>query len=263
MNPQPAGKPESWHLVPLLYLASMGVLLYGTATSPWPYTDPRFVTGFFGVQVAVLVLLLPTFLLVPAWKVGLRRPALVDGGLVVPMAVMLGASFAAWLAARLTLPAGAVVDRSMALGILRTTALVGVTEEWVYRGLVFAFLARWLGLRRGAYLALLLFGVLHLLNMAAGVPPGVAAVQFVSTMVIGATLLLGAVGTRSLLPAMLVHGVYDALVIDGGRYREAGAPAWTGLVGLVPTVVVGIYAFARIRSLRGQVPYPAGDEPAA
>lgn len=262
MQPQAAGRPERWHLVPLLYLASMAVLLYGTATSPYPYSDPRFVTGFFGTQVAVLALLLSTFLVVPAWKVGLRRPALVDRGLAVPMAVLLGAAFAGWLAARLTLPAGAVVDRSMAFDILRTTALVGVTEEWVYRGLLLAFLARWLGLRRGAYLALLLFGALHLLNVAAGVPPGVAAVQFLSTMIIGSTLLLGAVGTRSLLPAMLTHGVYDALVIDGGRYREAGAPAWTGLVGLIPTVVIGSYAFARIRSLRGQEPYPVGDEAA-
>jgi membrane protease YdiL (CAAX protease family) len=100
--------------------------------------------------VAVLVLLLATFLLVPTARVGLRRSALDDGALVFPVTGPLTAALASWPPARLTLPEGAALDRPMALGILRTTILVGVTEEWVYRGLLLALLGRWLRLRRCA-----------------------------------------------------------------------------------------------------------------
>lgn len=251
-----AAPPGYWHLVPLLYLATMSVLLFGIATSPYPYTDPRFVVGFFWTEAAVAILLLATFALVPGAEVGLRRPALVDGALVVPLAVLVATALGGWLAARLTLPAGAVVDGALSLGILRTTLLVGLTEEWVYRGLVFAALSRWLGLRRGAYLALVAFGLLHLLNMAAGVPPALAAMQFLTTMVVGSTLLLAAVGTRSIWLPVLAHGLYDFLVFDASATRAAGAPAWTALPGLAVTVAVGVYGLLRIRKLQGDAPYP-------
>jgi membrane protease YdiL (CAAX protease family) len=259
--PPTATRPARWHLVPLLYLGSMGVLLYGCATSPFDYTDPRFVVSFFPTQVAVLLLLLATFALVPGASIGLRRPALVSVRQVVPLGLVVGTAFFGWLAARLTLPPGAPVDNGLSLGILRTTLLVGVTEEWVYRGLALAFLWRLLGARHGAYLALLLFGLLHLLNMAAGVPPPLAATQVLITMTIGASLLLAAVGTRSIWVVALLHGLYDFLVIDANSLRAAGAAAWTGYVGMPVTCLVGIYAFTRVWSLQGAEPYPDAGSP--
>jgi membrane protease YdiL (CAAX protease family) len=257
----PATGPARWHLLPLLYLGSLGLLLYGLLVSPFPYTDPRFVVGYFPTQVAVLLLLLATFALVPGASVGLRRPALVSLRQVVPLALLVAAAFFGWLSARLTLPPGAPVDNGLSLGVLRTTLLVGVTEEWVYRGLALAFLWRLLGPRRGAYLALLLFGLLHLLNIAAGVPPPLAATQVLITMTIGSTLLLGAVGTRSILVVALLHGLYDFLVIDANSLRAAGAADWTGFVGMPVTLIVGIYAFTRVWSLQGAEPYPDSQPP--
>lgn len=251
-----SARPERWHLLPAVYLASLAILLTGILVSPWPYSDPRFVVEYAWTEAAVLLLLLSTPLMVPARALGLRRPRLVQPALAVPMAVMVAAALAGWLTARLTLPEGATVDHGLALPILRTTVLVGITEEWVYRGLALAFLARRFGLRRGAYLALVLFGLLHLLNIAGGVPLAGAAVQFLNTMIVGSVLLLGAVGTGSLVLAMAAHGIYDALVIDLGRYVAAGGTRWSSLLVMAPCFLAGLWSLNRIRALQGSAPYP-------
>jgi predicted exporter len=55
----------------------------------------------------------------------------------------------------------------------------------MYRELLLAALSRRYGLRKGVFIALALFGTLHLLNMAAGMPSIGAPFQFFMTMLIG------------------------------------------------------------------------------
>lgn len=81
-------------------------------------------------------------------------------------------------------------------------ALAGVGEELLFRGVLYAGLARW---HVGAAIALsnLAFGLLHALSLN----------YFLITTGIGLAMhiLAEATGTRNLLAPMIAHGVYDLI----------------------------------------------------
>lgn len=244
-------------LVAAVFLAATAIYLVSMVRSPYVYTDPRFVVSFFSTELQVIAwLLLATALLFPPARIGLRWPQRGSIKQLAPMALLLLIAVVAWAYARANIKPGVAFDSDMSLHILRTTLAVGVAEEWIFRGLLAAALSRWLGLRKGALIALVMFGAFHLLNMVLGVPPLLALTQMGTTILIGSTFALAAIGTRSLLLPMLAHGLYDFAVFDGGRAVAAGAPelsmAGVPLVGLV----VGIYCLVSLFRLQGSEPFP-------
>ena len=240
---------QPWPVL-LVYLGTMAVLLLGLLRSPFSYADPRFVVGYLGTELQVAaVLLVCTVLFFKPSGIGWRVPRGGDAALIAPALLMLGLNAAAWACARCTSTAAADSAAVPALHILRTTLLVGLTEEWTYRGVLLATLCTWLGLRRGALVSLLLFGLLHALNLAGGQAPWQVGVQVVMAMVTGATLLLLALGTRSLLVAMLVHGLYDFLVIDRARMVPTDLSSQLSLVALAAGPLLGLYGLWRIARL--------------
>lgn len=243
-------------LVAAVYAGALVLYLYGGLRSVHPYGDPRFVIGYFTTELGVAVfLLLTTALFFPAARLGFRLPSIGNARQLLPLAVLLLTALGAWVAVRASLPAGAPVDNGMSLRVLRTTVMVGLTEEWIFRGLMLAALCRWLGLRRGAIVSLLLFGGFHLMNIALGVPPLAGLFQAFSTMLIGATFLLAALGTRSLLLPMIAHALYDFAVIDVGNLAHAGASGLPMLAILGTGIVAGVYSLIRIARLQGSEPY--------
>ncbi len=243
-------------LVAAVFVIAMAIYLHGALHSEHPYGDPRFVVEYFATEVKVAAfLLLATVLFFPPERIGFRRPQFGQVRHLLPLAVLLACAVGAWFAARLSLPAGVTIDHESSLLVLRTTLLVGLTEEWIFRGLLLAALCRWLGARRGAFSALLLFGAFHLLNIAAGAPPLFAALQVVSTILIGSTLLLAAIGTRSLVVPIVVHAIYDFAVIEGGTLAQAGGSSLPTLVVLVAGFCTGIFALISIARLPPKEPY--------
>lgn len=256
------GVPTAGHLdnrliVAVLYLSSLVILSYGLITSPVPYTDPSFASHYLSTELTVAVLfLLATGFFFDRRRIGLRAPELVEPKKAVPLAIVLLASFLSWLYNVLTLPADVPYTFAPALDTLKTTLTVGFTEEWMYRGLLFAFFSRMFGLRTGAIIALVLFGALHLLNMFGGTTPGMAAFQFLNTILLGSTFLLAAIGTRSLLFPMLAHGLYDFSVIDTMRFMHAGTGTPGPLIVAGVNLVVAGYCLWVVFSLRGTEPFP-------
>lgn len=248
---------DSRLLVAAVVAAATALLVLGLLRAPYPYEDPRFVVALFDTEVQlVLLLAVTTALWFPARRLGLRAPRLVAIRRVAPLAVLLLGAAAAWAVARLTLPAGTAFDDGLSWRVLRTTALVGVNEEWLFRGLLLAAFCRWWGLRRGAIAASLAFGAFHAINALAGQPPVMVAVQVAVTLVLGAVFLMAALGTRSLLVPMLGHALYDFAVIDIGRLAAAGANA-TGLLALSGLgLALGLWCLLEIGRLRGAEPYP-------
>lgn len=243
-------------LVAAVFVIAMGLYLHGALQSEHPYGDPRFVIEYFATELAVAVFLfLSTAAFFPAARIGFRRPQSGKARHWLPLAILLACAIGGWVAARLTLPAGAAIDNGSSLLVLRTTLLVGLTEEWIFRGLLLAALCRWLGARRGAFSALLLFGAFHLLNIAAGAPPLFAALQVVTTILIGSTLLLAAIGTRSLVVPIVVHAIYDFAVIDAGGLAHAGGSSLPTIVTLVAGFCTGSFALVAIARLPQQEPY--------
>lgn len=243
-------------LVALVYLVSLSLLLLGAMHAPYSYGDPRLVAGFWLTELVVaLMLLLATWAFFPAGRIGLRRPRLVRPRQLLPLLLLVGAAIAVWAYVRVTLHPAIVIDNILSLKILRTTLLVGVSEEWMYRGLLLAVLSRWFGLRRGAMFSLLLFGALHLFNLISGMTLVYGLLQFGMTILIGATFVLAAIGSRSLLIPMLAHGIYDFCVIDTLTSVEAGASAWPILIVSAMGLICGLFSLVWIARLKGQEPF--------
>jgi membrane protease YdiL (CAAX protease family) len=245
-------------LVTAVFVAAMALYLFGALQSEYAYGDTRFAIGYFATELQVAAfLLVVTVVFLPARRIGFRRPERGSARGLWPFAVFMLIAMGAWIAARLSVPSDAAVDNETSVLILRTTLLVGLTEEWIFRGLLLAALSRWLGLRRGAAAALVLFGLFHLLNIAAGVPPAIGAVQAMSTMLIGSTFLLAAVETRSLAVPILAHAFYDFAVIDMTSLMQAGASGVPILVVSIVGVLAGIVSLIRIARLQAREPYGA------
>ena len=244
-------------LIAAVFCSTIAIFVVNMMRSPYVYSDPRFVVSFFSTELQVAGwLLFTTALLFPPKRLGLRWPQRGSLKQAAPMFLLLLTALGVWAFARLHIKPGAVLDNSMSLQILRTTLVVGVTEEWIFRGLLFAAFSRWFGLRKGALLALVLFGCFHLLNIAVGVPVPLALFQLCSTILIGSTLALGALGTRSLLLPMVVHGLYDFAVIDAERAVVAGAPALSMAAIPLMGLALGIFCLVSLFRLQASEPYP-------
>ncbi len=239
----------------LLVLGIVGgaLLIYlgGALLSPYTYGDPAFVMDYFKTELLVTgYLWLVTTALFPADRLGFRWPQLARIRQLLPVLGFFLVTVASWLYMRLSLADGTPVDNHQSLLILRTTSVVGLTEEWLFRGLLLAALCRWLGLRLGALLALLSFGCFHLINLAVGVPPALALMQVVSTILIGSIFLLTAIATRSLLLPIVVHAFYDFAVIDMNALAQIGASNLPLLI--VPLVGYGAGLVSLVMVLRLQ-----------
>lgn len=264
MNPHPSAPlPPSarlrrLHRLPLVLAVSgvaLAIFLAGLLLSPYPYNDPRFAGGFLVTELVVTgFLLLATATLFPFDRIGFRPPVTSRWRGTLPLLVLCGTAVAAWVTIRLGLPPEAVDDRA-SLVALRTTLLVGLNEEWLFRGILLAGLAARFGLKRGALVALLVFGAFHAMNVVAGVPLASGLLQVGATTLIGATLLLAAVATRSLWLPILAHGVYDFAVLDLSRVANVGGAAWPIVVILVVGAIAGITSLVAIVRLEGGEPY--------
>ncbi len=243
-------------LVLAIFLVTLGLFLAGILGSTYPYTDARFVVGFFGTELQVTAFLaFATAWLLPVDRLGLRVPRSPGVWHIAPLAGLAIAILAAWWATRHSLPAGTAPDTAHSWLVLRSTVLVGINEEWLFRGLLLAALCRWWGLRRGAIAALIGFGAFHLLNMAAGVPLSLGAMQVVSTILLGSIFLMGAIDSRSLVWPMAVHALYDFAVLDMTALNVAGANPTPMLIAVVVGIVLGIISLVRVARLKGGEPY--------
>jgi membrane protease YdiL (CAAX protease family) len=101
--------------------------------------------------------------------------------------------------------------------ILRRQAVVGVAEEFLFRGfLLYALVRVWGKTRRGLLAAVsvqaLMFGLLHIMQVAGGNPLDDALMTILNALVgglwLGALVLLGG----SIWPAVLIHAVGNAAV---------------------------------------------------
>ncbi len=243
-------------LVLTISAIALAVIMGGALQTPHPYGHPEFVVDVFAPElVASAFLAAATALLFPWRAIGWRWPSSGPIAGIVPLIVLAVVGLGCWLAARATLPSGAEAMAGRSLLILRTTLLVGLNEEWIFRGLVLATLCLRLGLRRGALLAALVFGLFHTLNAFAGEALEVALIQAASTLLIGAVFVRAAIATRSLLWPVLAHALHDFVVLDLARFAAAGAHAAPVLVVTLTAWTLGVICLVQLFRLEGEPPY--------
>lgn len=146
------------------------------------------------------------------------------------VAIMLG------IAVTIGLPAPAILG-----WVLLNTVMVGISEEWAFRGFLLKGLSDRGRIRPAIWWCAALFGSTHALNvfvtghLSAGVQQAIAAAMS------GLLFTVLRVRTRSLYPVMLLHTLWDfsvfAMVASPSQTASA-EPAPTGLTALLGTLAL-------------------------
>lgn len=242
-------------------IVQLAILSAGWAISTADYADFDFAARHVVTLLIVTGYLAAVSLFMDgADEIGLRKPAWARPGWTIAAVltvVLVAAHFAvAWV----TVPAGAAIDGSTMLRTLATAIMVGITEEWTYRGLLLVVLAKVIGLRRAMLWASVAFGLLHAINPIAGQSVGETVQQVITTGILSGIFIAAAIGTRSIWLAMILHGLYDFFLIGSAQLADMG-----GTESLLPTVatlvaVVGaIYGFVAVA--RSGISRPFLDDP--
>lgn len=131
-----------------------------------------------------------------------------------------------WIAPALLLFAGLLVrlaggelpdSSGYLMGLTLAMLMVGLTEELTFRGIALVGARRLLDSEAKAALATsVAFGLFHLPNVVLGATLGAASVQMVFTAVIGTAIYALRRASGLLWPCVVLHAVYDWLVISPG-----------------------------------------------
>ena len=134
------------------------------------------------------------------------------------------------------------IAESALLIILMNSLIVGVNEEVMLRGLVFSGMADRFSFGAACIITTVLFGAMHLLNYFN--TGELHILQAITTMATGLMLLAIRVGMGSIIPAVILHGLWDF-----GTAMTATVTDYSGgtLVQLVPLgIIVAPILFAII-----------------
>jgi membrane protease YdiL (CAAX protease family) len=210
------------------------------------YATTAMLPWIFPMEFAMTLLLLYvtrrffTFEVVGLGKVqGKRR--WVDIGLVITPVALAGLLLMFWLA-QLSPQGLAQLDKGVLLIGILGIGLVGISEEWMFRGLVFhhfAGIEEWeaalsrgwktliaRGLARhdwsgtgskaiGIAVNAILFSLFHAINVIGGYPPSAVASQMIGTFAFGVVFGALACWLPSIRPLMAWHFLWDYFMIVG------------------------------------------------
>jgi len=127
--------------------------------------------------------------------------------------------------------------------------LVGLTEEVLFRGLAYSALRR-LGVTRAALGSALIFGLLHLLNVAQGAGFVVTVLQVVYAFALGSAFAAGLEAGGRLTPLVAAHAATDlfAYIAGGGTVNGSGHEGLIAVITAGSIVVFGVYTVWLLRS---------------
>ncbi len=174
---------------------------------------------------------------------------------LLPLAVPLVAGLAA-LAVAVAEAAPAPGRTSLLLAAAATTALVGFSEELMFRGVLLHGAWRTGGLFRAMLSSALGFSSLHAVNVLGGSPPASVLVQLATTFVFGLATAPLAVRLGTIWPLMLLHWGWDFLLYGFSILGRPPPPAaMLFLVGQLVLVAAGWWTLrGRRREVRGEAP---------
>jgi len=193
-----------------------------------PTDRPFVVAVVFEAALIPLALLLAVAVGLQPWREFAASPGLLFAAVAATLPLVVALALFARVGARwfegveaLVRPLIESVFRGRGIGaVVVVSALAGVGEEMLFRGVIQAGISQGFGAWQGLLVASVLFGLMHALSPA----------YFVLATLMG--LYLGALYqiTDNLLLPALVHGLYDAIAIgyllvagDGGG-DEPGKP---------------------------------------
>ena len=123
---------------------------------------------------------------------------------------------------------------------------VGIFEEIIFRGIIFAVLVQQLPqTRAGGFIAILissiLFGFMHLLNLFNGANIASVLIQVGYSILVGAMLAVVYVATQNLIYPILIHGIYNYFGLVAFRFGIVNSRY--DVVTIVVTIVLSLFSF--------------------
>ena len=144
----------------------------------------------------------------------------------------------------LGLPANTTGGRVLLI-VLVNTLLVGISEELMFRGILLHGARSRYRFWAAILIVSILFGLIHTLNGFITGEFGVALFQSVTAFSSGLMYMGLRLRQNSLLPVMLIHGLWDFSVFSAGQATMAIA-----LVGIVFVIIFFFYGLWLIRGYR-------------
>lgn len=135
-------------------------------------------------------------------------------------------------------------------------ALIGLSEEWMFRGVLFQGLRSRLSLWPAILLTSLLFGAVHVLNVITTGQLLEAAVQSVAAFMSGMLLLALLIRTGSIWVPIAYHALWDfgTFVTSATSPKTAGpvdfAQGWTWALPMLIVLPNFLYALFLLRKVR-------------
>jgi len=213
----------------------------------WTAGPQTSVVEFVSNGIAWPIVLAAAFLLlvvcVTGWSnIGFHRFKVLPTLKLMWLPMIYIAAFAG-IAIALGLPAG----RNLAL-IMLNTGFVGLSEELMFRGILFSGLRSRLGLQSSIWICCILFGAIHVLNAFQTGMIEAAMLQAVAAFMTGTLFLALRMRTGSLFPVIVLHAVWDCLPLLIATHvapPTAGQPlpamAYLAPLFVLPNLLYGLY----------------------
>jgi membrane protease YdiL (CAAX protease family) len=138
------------------------------------------------------------------------------------------------------------------------TALVGLSEEWMFRGVLYRGLRSRFAIWTAIILSCLLFGSVHVLNVFVTGEFGEAVLQAMTAAMSGLVFVALLIRTGSLWVPIVYHALWDfgTFTVSSGADKVAGdALSGGGLTYLLPMALVlpnFLYALYLLRNVRNE-----------
>jgi membrane protease YdiL (CAAX protease family) len=139
--------------------------------------------------------------------------------------------------------------------VLLNTLIVGLSEEWAFRGVLFQGLRSRFAMWPAIVLTTLMFGGVHVLNVITTGELTEALVQAVTAMMSGTVMIALLIRTGSLWVPILYHALWDfgTFTVSAGASHDAPVDLKQGMQWAIPMLMVlpnFLYALYLLRKVR-------------
>lgn len=217
----------AWFIVPVIIVKIKNAGAAQAAAAA-PATEIEQMISELPNQIGLVVLVLGIVALLGWWKqVGFRKPHSKSLRFMIPPLLYIG----------LLLSVGTISGKSGGTGFLGTssskelilvaltTFLVGLTEETMFRGIIFHGATARFKTILGTIISSLIFGLLHFMNMLGGAGFGWTVSQVIHAASDGFMYAALRLVTGSLWPGIILHGLWDLSVSYVHTAVKAGGGA--------------------------------------
>jgi len=140
--------------------------------------------------------------------------------------------------------------------VIMNTMLVGLSEEWMFRGVLFQGLRSRLALWPAILLTSVLFGAVHIMNVFTTGQLGEALVQAVAAFMSGMVMIAMLIRTGSIWVPIVYHSLWDfgTFVVSAGS-AASGPPidvtqGWNWTIPMLMVLPNFLYALYLLRGVR-------------